>query len=228
MIKSKEIIDRLKKHRERYVQGAILGILTGILIFSGVPIKTMGNGNVKFKKAFYKNEKVQQVNTYEWSEILNEVKRINVPDHFNNAGSIESYNGFKTFESTSKITRGKAGWLNRASTTNQNGFQIINQRYLVAVGTHFNIQIGQYFDLVLKNGTVIPCIMGDTKADQDTDNQNIFTVNSKCMSEFIVTTSRLPGNIKSSGDVSSLMNEWNSPVSEVIIYNNIYDGTLNY
>jgi hypothetical protein len=70
--------------------------------------------------------------------------------------------------------------------------------------------------------------MGDTKADQDTDNQNIFTVNSKCMSEFIVTTSRLPGNIKSSGGVSSLMNEWDSPVSEVIIYNNIYDGTLNY
>ena len=40
--------------------------------------------------------------------------------------------------------------------TNEVGLRVYDGRFTIAVGTYFNTAIGQYFDLVLENGTVIP------------------------------------------------------------------------
>ena len=102
---------------------------------------------------------------------------------------------------------------------------MINDRYLVAIGTKYNLTIGQYFDIVLENGTVIPCILGDTKADVDTDDSNMITMQTKCATEFIVTINKLPNEIQVSGNVSSLCEDWNSPVKTIITYENIHKVT---
>lgn len=37
----------------------------------------------------------------------------------------------------------------------------LDDRYLIAVGSKFNTLPGQYIDLILENGVVIKCMMGD-------------------------------------------------------------------
>lgn len=101
--------------------------------------------------------------------------------------------------------------------TGNYGIRMINNRFCVALGSYFNCPIGQYLTLVLKNGTEIPCVMSDSKADKDTDSSNIFTKFNGCMSEFIVSSS-LNKDAKKSGNISSVNKSWDSPVVKVIIY----------
>lgn len=102
--------------------------------------------------------------------------------------------------------------------TGNYGIRMVNGRYCVALGSHFGCEIGDIFDLILENGTVIPCIMGDQKADNHTDSANIITVATDCLSEFIVDKSTLDFKAKKSGDVSSICAEWDSPVVQIKVY----------
>lgn len=131
------------------------------------------------------------------------------------------YNGFKSYMSYRAICLNGSNELylqRNYAITDENGLRIINNRYCVAMGTYFNLSIGQYFDLVLANGTVIPCIMSDTKSDKHTDSNNVYTVHSNCCSEFIVDTTYLSQNVKNRGNISYVFEEWNSPVVSVIAY----------
>ncbi len=183
---------------------------------------TLSEGELTVKESYYKEATSESVQTYEWKEILIEKERFEISDSFINEVEEVAYEGFKSFEDTDNITYGKAGWLNDISTTNENGLQMVHDRYLVAIGTRFNVENGQYFDIVLENGTVIPCIKGDTKADCDTDATNTFTVHSKCATEFIVSPEALLGSVMQSGNLSTLCAEWDSPVKEIIVYENTY------
>lgn len=107
--------------------------------------------------------------------------------------------------------------LQQMAITNSDGFRIVNGRYCVALGTHFTDQIGQYFDLILENETVIPCVLGDVKADIHTDAANIFSRNN-CCSEFVVDTELLDQDAKFHGDCSHYLPEWNSPVIKIKVY----------
>lgn len=99
--------------------------------------------------------------------------------------------------------------------TNEVGLRVYDGRFTIAVGTYFNTSIGQYFDLVLENGTVISCIMGDLKADIHTDSRGLFTEASGCMTEFIVDRTYLPNK----NSATYCYEEWNSKVVNVIVYN---------
>lgn len=99
--------------------------------------------------------------------------------------------------------------------TNEVGLRVYDGRFTIAVGTYFNTAIGQYFDLVLENGTVIPCIMGDLKADIHTDSRGLFTEASGCMTEFIVDRTYLPNK----NSATYCYEAWNSKVVNVIVYN---------
>ena len=132
-----------------------------------------------------------------------------------------NYNGFKSYMSYRAICLNGSNELylqRNYAITDENGLRTINNRYCVAMGTYFNLSIGQYFDLVLVNGTVIPCIMSDTKSDKHTDSNNVYTVHSNCCSEFIVDTNYLSQNVKNRGNISYVFEEWNSPVVSVIAY----------
>lgn len=99
--------------------------------------------------------------------------------------------------------------------TNEVGLRVYDGRFTIAVGTYFNTAIGQYFDLVLENGTVIPCIMGDLKADIHTDSRGLFTEASGCMTEFIVDRTYLPNK----NSATYCYEAWNSKVVNVVVYN---------
>lgn len=131
-----------------------------------------------------------------------------------------TYHGQKTYMDYRKITATNTleyQLQNTVAYTADDGIRMINNRYCIAIGTGFGTRIGQYVDLILENGTRIPCVTGDTKADADTDEDNIFTVFSGCCSEFIVETEKL-NNIAQSGDISNAHEEWKSPVASIVIY----------
>lgn len=146
-----------------------------------------------------------------------------------NTLSVPSYSGYKSWMPYTAITSTSSPQYklqHQYAYTGNYGVRMVNDRYCVALGSYFEYKIGQYFDLVLKNGSVIKCVMSDQKADEHTDEDNIFTIQSDslCMSEFIIDRSELDSNAKNMGDVSYCCDDWRSPVVEVIIYKkNIFD-----
>ena len=133
--------------------------------------------------------------------------------------SIPEYSGFKSYM-TYKLFHKKSDQYNlqQLAETDEYGFRRLGEYYIVAMGNYFDAQIGQRVDLVLDNGEVIKCVIGDEKAEKDTDSTNMFSKNN-CLSEFLVDTKHLETTVKSRGDVSTFPNEqWDSPVTEVIVY----------
>lgn len=130
---------------------------------------------------------------------------------------VPNNSGFKSYMPYTAISRWTQYEIQQIAYTNEKGLRMVDGRYCVAIGSHFNCEIGQAFDLILENGVVIPCIMGDQKADSDTDGNNIFTGNG-CCTEFIVDMSCLDHYSKIMGDVSYAYEGWDSPVSMIITY----------
>lgn len=125
----------------------------------------------------------------------------------------KSYMPYNVFSSKSNQYK-----LQQKCNTGNYGIRQYNGRYCVALGSHFNAEIGQYFDLILENGTIIPCVMADQKANCHTDSSNIVTVANGCMTEFVVDSSALDSNAKCMGDISYCNNEWKSRVVTVRVY----------
>ena len=135
--------------------------------------------------------------------------------------TLPSNSGFKSYMPYKAITSKSSSQYRLqldAYTNEETGIRMINGRYCVALGSYFNCKIGQEFDLMLENGVVIPCIMGDEKADKDTDNNNLFTKDNGCATEFIVDSKILPKQIKKYGDISYAYEGWDSPVSTIRVY----------
>lgn len=69
---------------------------------------------------------------------------------------LEGYNGGKTYEPYTTITSVNS-WqykLQQKAYTNEDGFRMINGRYMIATGSGVSHDIGRYIDIVLENGTV--------------------------------------------------------------------------
>ena len=149
------------------------------------------------------------------SDTKNEFRKVNVPDH----PDFKSYMGYT---SITDITSKQYQLQTNYAYTGDYGIRQVEGRYCVALGSYFEVAIGQCFDLVLENGTVIPCIMADLKDDRHTNIQNIFTEANGCCSEFIIDPSALILRIKKAGNVSYACSEWNSKVVTI----NIYDRNI--
>ena len=107
--------------------------------------------------------------------------------------------------------------LQQQAYTASNGVRVVNGRYCIALGSYYSHNVGQYVDLVLANGTIIPCIIGDCKADCDTYNNHSIGVDGG-VSEFIVQTSALNSTAQGWGDCSYCEDSWNSNVIEIRLY----------
>ena len=102
---------------------------------------------------------------------------------------------------------------------------MVNGRFCIALGSYFTTEIGQYVDIVLANGTVIPCILGDQKADEHTDSLHVAHQTDGSVVEFIVDKQVLKEKAKTRGNISYCCDDWNSPVVQVRVYNqNIFDN----
>ena len=134
---------------------------------------------------------------------------------------IPKNDGFKSYMSYTTITSTISNQYkiqNSYAYTGTYGIRQVQDRFCIALGTYFDSEIGQCVDLVLENGVIIPCVLGDVKANIHTDNNNLFTIANGCCSEFIIDSSKLNSNAKRDGNISSCNNEWNSPVAYVRVY----------
>lgn len=166
--------------------------------------------NKKWVKIKYKNKHAYVRKKYVSKEKI-ESKKYDVP----------SYSGYKSWMDYRAITLAESEQKllqDEYAYTGTYGIRQINGRFCVAVGSYFTENIGQYFDLILENGTVIPCILADQKADEDTDSDGIFTLHNGCATEFIIDFDNLNYPAKRDGDISSCCNEWNSPVEQIKVY----------
>lgn len=140
---------------------------------------------------------------------------------------IPPYPGMKKwmdYRCFSKRTR--QGQLQQYCITDSYGLRQVDGVYCIAVGSRFGTTIGQRLDLVLANGTVIPCVMADQKANVHTDATNTFsnTTQNLCCSEFVVQTERLDREAAKRGDTSFVCDIWCSPVVKIVTYDiNILD-----
>lgn len=127
--------------------------------------------------------------------------------------------GYKSFMDYRKITDESSPQyvLQQQAYTGDYGIRMVDGRYCVAIGFAFEPVIGQYFDLVLENGTVIPCVISDEKDPADCTDL-IFTDDNGCCTEFVVDIDNLNKSSAISGNISSLNDKWNSPVEKIIIY----------
>lgn len=100
------------------------------------------------------------------------------------------------------------------------GIRQIDGRYLCAVGTYYasENEVGKYVDLILANGTVIPCILGDTKANKDTDSSNRYTRHDHSVVEFIVDTGSLSSKVRRQGNLNYANSNWNSSIVDIRVY----------
>lgn len=103
--------------------------------------------------------------------------------------------------------------------TGNHGIRMINGRYLCAIGTYYSDDVGRYVDLVLENGTIIPCILGDIKADKDTDSTNRYTVHDHSVVEFVVDTYSLSSKVIRTGNLNYADDDWNSSIVAIRVYN---------
>lgn len=135
------------------------------------------------------------------------------------------YNRIKSYMPYTAITsRSSAQWkLQQIAYTGTHGIRQVNGRYCIAVGSAYTSKIGQYIDLVLENGTVIPCILADQKADKDTNSENTITEHDGSLVEFVVSSSNLSRSVRRMGDISYAQDDWNSMITQVIVYDEVCD-----
>ena len=128
--------------------------------------------------------------------------------------------GFKSYMPYTTITSKSSPQykLQQIAYTGTYGIRQYDNRYCVAIGTAFNADVGTYFDLILANETVIPCIVADIKADKHTDSNNMVTIANGCLTEFIVDSSALNRKAKRMGDISYCNEDWNSRVEKIRVY----------
>lgn len=158
------------------------------------------------------------------NEYIQDKKKIHgLPTVNNGIGNVKSApktSGIKSYMPYKAITSVSSPQykLQQQAYTGNHGIRMVNGRYCVALGSFYTNRIGQNFDLVLENGTVIPCVLADQKADGDTNGSNQVTSHNGCMSEFIVDSQALDRDAKKMGDISYCEECWKSPVRQIILY----------
>jgi len=139
-------------------------------------------------------------------ERIIEYKEVKMPTN----SSFKSYMDYRTIKSVNSPQYKLQQW----AYTDYQGFKVWEGRYIVAVGSGTGGKVGEYIDVILENGTHIPAIIGDMKADGDTDSTNMYTSNG-CCCEFIVDKDLLVTAVKRSGNCSMAKAEWMSPVVNI-------------
>lgn len=130
-----------------------------------------------------------------------------------------SHNSFKSYMSYRAVSSSSAqGKLQaQAKTDAKTGIRKVDGRYCVALGSYYCSKIGTKFDLVMSNGSVVKCILGDQKANRDTDAKNQKTSDGS-IAEFLVDMNKLPSKVKTMGDVSYADKDLKGNIAKIRVY----------
>ena len=133
--------------------------------------------------------------------------------------AVPSGNEVKKFERYTLLTRWKQAELQSLAHTDENGMRKVGDRYCVALGSYYTTEIGTKLDLVMSDGDVIPCVLGDVKSDLHTDALHQRGRNGGCVAEFIVDDDKLPAEAKTRGSVHWIP-EFAGEISCIRVYTN--------
>ena len=100
---------------------------------------------------------------------------------------------------------------------------MVNGRYCIAVGSYYTTTVGQKLDLYLETGVVIPCIVGDCKADCHTNSESHqFCLSNGSVAEFIVDYSVFNYLKDGSGTVNWCVGDcgsFNGRINKIVLVN---------
>ena len=138
--------------------------------------------------------------------------------------SVPGNNSFKSYESYKALTNKKSRQykLQQVAETNEYGLRIVDGRYCVALGSYYTKSIGQYVDVVMENGAILECILGDAKADIHTDAATHRQNSNGNVVEFIVDKDSLHSMSKRMGDISYIGEAFKGSIKEIIVYEENY------
>lgn len=89
-----------------------------------------------------------------------------------------------------------------AYTDVYSGIRMVGGRYCIALGSYYTTTVGQKVDVVLEDGSVIYCIVGDCKNDIHTNDTHQYALGTGNVVEFIVDSSVFDYLKDSSGTVN--------------------------
>ena len=81
---------------------------------------------------------------------------------------------------------------------------MVDGRYCIAVASSYASTIGTKIDVVLESGKIIKCVLGDQKADADTDSMNRYHLTDGSYVEFIVSRALMDEQAKVSGSFNCI------------------------
>lgn len=107
--------------------------------------------------------------------------------------------------------------LSQEAYTGKYGIRMVDGRYCVAVGSRFGKKVGTKLDVVFKSGIRIKCIMGDQKADCDTDDTNSYHCSDGSYLEFIVDRNAISRKVRLRGSFN-IIDEFSGRIAKIIVY----------
>ena len=135
---------------------------------------------------------------------------------------VPSNNSFKSYMDCSTITDTSSAQyaLKYEYLSSASGIMVVEDRFVIALGSYYTTEVGCRVDLVMANGNVIPCIVGDCKADKHTDSMNRQHSVDKSVVEFIVATDNLSDEVRLHGDVSYADSRLMGEIDSIRVYIN--------
>lgn len=102
------------------------------------------------------------------------------------------------------------------------GIYTVDNRYCCALGSYYTTTIGQKFDVFMKSGEIICCILADCKNDFHTDSLKQYTIANGSVVEFVVNEEviipKISINGNNTGDISTLGGIFEGEIDYIRIY----------
>lgn len=142
----------------------------------------------------------------------------NVPNGVNGCRSyVKTYMPY-TAVTSKNSDQYKLLYSDRCYTDQETGLRMVDGRYCIAVGTGYCSKIGTKIDLVMENGNIIKCILGDVKADCDTDSTNRYHTIDGSVAEFIVDYS-IFNSVKDASGTVNWIDGFDGNIKKVVVLN---------
>lgn len=227
----------MNKRKILYIVALILSLMfICVVAFNQSPIEETSKHDInKSSVETIKKPKVSESDDQQEITIIHQEEMQTKEDYKNlyQEYQVSPNGGFKSYMPYTTITSESSPQYilqNQYAYTGEFGIRKVEDRFCIAIGRFSNARVGTYVDLILENEIVIPCIVGDFKANVHTDSSNMVTGHNGCVSEFVVEKERLPYVVRNndntgSGNMSHCKEEWKSPVKIIKVYEeNIFDG----
>lgn len=141
---------------------------------------------------------------------IEEGDTIKIPSGF---GSVHTYMGWQkitSVTSTQYKLREQAGM-----NFDSEGFGRINGRYVIACTTTYG-NVGDYVDFYQEDGTIIPCIIGDIKNQNDAGCNKWGHENGHCIIEFVVNKDTWYNSGHANPGTQNCHPEWNKNLTKAV------------